>query len=438
MKKRSLLLTVVATIGLTTTTMAQVPNYVPTNGLVGWWPFNGNTNDESGNGNNGAVNGATLSIDRYGISNKAYSLDGNNDYIQLGSSNFTSIDNLDNSDFSFSYWLKSTSAGIALMNFGWGFYSGLDINLKAYLNLITGSWPNNIWYLAESQDVQNDVWVNVTCVKQNNTISIFVNGSLHSIVIADNINPVGNQLYAGGNPIDNNNYVTGKIDDIGFWNRALTEQEITDLFNAVNCSNNTVITPQINSLNTGDNASFTATTSNPNPSYVWQSDFGLGFQTLTNVGNYSGVNSATLNISNVQLRNHNQPIRVISTSGNCIETSNVATISITDTCVNLITVTDTLIINTTLGIQPNLTTNTIKVFPNPANTHITIDYGNFSTMSGYSIKIINALSQEVFTSAINQQTSFIDLSSWSGDGIYFVQILDAQSNVIENRKIVLQ
>lgn len=38
---------------------AQVPSYVPTNGLVGWWPFNGNINDLSGNGNNGTVFGAT-------------------------------------------------------------------------------------------------------------------------------------------------------------------------------------------------------------------------------------------------------------------------------------------------------------------------------------------------------------------------------------------
>jgi hypothetical protein len=26
---------------------AQIPGYVPTDGLVGWWPFNGNVNDES-------------------------------------------------------------------------------------------------------------------------------------------------------------------------------------------------------------------------------------------------------------------------------------------------------------------------------------------------------------------------------------------------------
>ncbi len=52
-----------------------MPTYVPTTGLVGWWPFNGNANDESGNGNNGTVNGAILTSDRFGIANKAYSFD---------------------------------------------------------------------------------------------------------------------------------------------------------------------------------------------------------------------------------------------------------------------------------------------------------------------------------------------------------------------------
>lgn len=32
-----------------TITFSQIPNYVPTNGLVGWWPFNGNVNDISKN-----------------------------------------------------------------------------------------------------------------------------------------------------------------------------------------------------------------------------------------------------------------------------------------------------------------------------------------------------------------------------------------------------
>jgi hypothetical protein len=50
-------------------------------GLVAYYPFNGNANDESGNGNNGTVNGATLSADRFGQTGKAYSFDGVDDNI---------------------------------------------------------------------------------------------------------------------------------------------------------------------------------------------------------------------------------------------------------------------------------------------------------------------------------------------------------------------
>lgn len=180
---------------------------------------------------------------------------------------------------------------------------------------------------------------------------------------------------------------------------------------------------------------------------MWQSDFGQGFQTLNNYLDYSGVNTNALSIANVQLSEHNQPIRVISTSGNCIDTSNVAIISIADTCINTIndtittyiSVTDTLIINTTItGVTPPNNVTSIKVFPNPTSDHITINYGNYAAIIGYTLKITNALGQIVFTTPINQQTSYVDLSTWSGNGIYFLQIFDLQNNIIENRKIVLQ
>ena len=35
-------------------------------GLIAYYPFNGNANDESGNGNNGTVYGASLTTDRLG------------------------------------------------------------------------------------------------------------------------------------------------------------------------------------------------------------------------------------------------------------------------------------------------------------------------------------------------------------------------------------
>ena len=47
----------------------------------GWWKFDGDATDSSGNGNDGTVNGATLTTDRHGEANRAYSFDGVNDYI---------------------------------------------------------------------------------------------------------------------------------------------------------------------------------------------------------------------------------------------------------------------------------------------------------------------------------------------------------------------
>ena len=64
---------------------AQLPSYLPSNGLVAWYPFNGNANDESGNGNghDGVVNGATLTDDRFGNVLSAYYLNGQTDYIAV-------------------------------------------------------------------------------------------------------------------------------------------------------------------------------------------------------------------------------------------------------------------------------------------------------------------------------------------------------------------
>ena len=58
----------------------NIPGYVPRNGLRAWYPFNGNANDESGNGYNGTpLAEASLATDRFGNANAAYSFNGNND-----------------------------------------------------------------------------------------------------------------------------------------------------------------------------------------------------------------------------------------------------------------------------------------------------------------------------------------------------------------------
>ena len=454
-------MTTIAIFGLAISSIAQVPSYLPSNGLVGYWPFNGNANDLSGSSNNlNAVGNVSYSYDRFGNQNSAVEFYNASDYLTKSNP----ILPIGNTSRTLSMWIYSTGVlsnpdGACPFMYGdllnGGCYKRFGYYLQNYSNSIYIFWHgkcNPVGFLPENI-VQSWNHIVLKYESSTNYITLFQNGQILDSQLITNGNSttldelrIGSGLDAS-NPVGNLAPFDGKIDDVCFWNRALSEQEINNLYNATNCSNNLTILPATNQLQTGNTATFSATTSDANPSYVWQSDFGQGFQTLNNYGNYSGTNTNSLSISNVQLPNHTQPIRVISTSGECIDTSNVATINITDTCIvtindtitTLISVTDTLVINTLItGLTPPNNSTTIKVFPNPANNHITIDFGNFASMNGYTLKITNSIGQTVFTTPVNQQSSYVDLSTWGGNGIYFVQIIDSQNNTIENRKIVLQ
>ena len=452
---RKLLLTAISAFGLATISMAQVPSYVPTSGLIGWWPFTGNANDNSVNLNNGTVYGATLTTDRYGNPSCAYSFNGLTNSITATPSTLP----LGSAPRSVHAWFNTTSGAIPTSQYpnlqaitGYGNpTSGAVIFCQFVLAptgrsyFESGSSQNQIY---SASPVNDGVWHNIvtTYGGPGTRVKMYIDGVINDSTAVVTLG-TSSSLFGIGNNTQANIPFQGKIDDVGMWNRALTQQEITNLYSHVSCINDLTISPVLSQLQTGNTAIFNASTSDLNPSYVWQSDFGQGYQTLSNYGNYSGVNTNALSIANVQLSEHNQPIRVITTSGTCIDTSNIATINITDTCIvtindtitTLISVTDTLIINTTVtGLTPPNNLNTIKVFPNPANDHITINYGNFASMSGYTLKITNNLGQVVFTTPINQQSSYIDLSTWTGNGIYFVQIIDNLNNTVENRKIVLQ
>jgi hypothetical protein len=82
---KQILLASCALVISATAATAQVPSNVPTAGLDAWYSFNGNANDESGNGNNGILYGATLTSDRFGNPNGACSFNGLGNYIQLPS-----------------------------------------------------------------------------------------------------------------------------------------------------------------------------------------------------------------------------------------------------------------------------------------------------------------------------------------------------------------
>jgi len=108
-------------------------------------------------------------------------------------------------------------------------------------------------------------------------------------------------------------------------------------------------------------------------------------------------------------------------------------------CQTSITVTDTLLIHTSItSFNPVAYQNTLKVWPNPGNQDITLDAGNLSLMQGWKIKISNSLGQEVYPATlISQQQQVLDMSTWGGNGLYFLHLINPQGHITEVKKIVL-
>lgn len=202
---------------------------VSNNGLVGYWPFNGNANDESGKGNHGLPDGVQLTSDRYGTLNGAYEFDGIDDYIRIP---HNAALNFGTGDFTICLWANFSDRHdyhrvITKYQSGNGWI--LYANSATVLANVSGN--NNI----DGGGYDVNVWNFYTIVRSSNQIRTYKNGiEVNSVnATANNVNvlsdlTIGNCEFCSG---VYNQYMKGKIDDIMIYNRALTSQEIVALFN---------------------------------------------------------------------------------------------------------------------------------------------------------------------------------------------------------------
>lgn len=238
MKNKYLLLTTIAVIGITAGINAQtIPSNVPANGLIGWWPFNGNANDESGNHNNGAIHGAVLTTDRLGSDSSAYLFDGSSSYISIPSSA-----SLESPTFrlTMSTWINLAGYSLSgqafapiLMKSDNGsnaFMYRFNININgAGLYVAINNWNN---YTGITSNFLLNKWYMVTAVLDSSTSSFYINDSLISkMAFATNIVNNTLPLEIGRDVPGYTEVFNGEIDDIGIWNRALSQQEISGLYN---------------------------------------------------------------------------------------------------------------------------------------------------------------------------------------------------------------
>jgi hypothetical protein len=230
------------------------------NGLVAYYPFNGNANDASGNSNNGKVNGATLTSDRNGLANASYNFNVKNWSFGSGGDNIYIPNNpsFNFSEFTISTWVKRTSDGstigglsdltiISRYEYGYSKPNGETWNLciehgtrptgALVYGQVIEQFPSPAPYFISksNQTVPLNKWSNIIMTYSKKTINLYINNQLVGTVLNPNItiNTVGTSGISIGRVNAANGQwgpFDGSIDDVGIWNRALTAEEIKFLF----------------------------------------------------------------------------------------------------------------------------------------------------------------------------------------------------------------
>jgi hypothetical protein len=270
------------------------------NGLVACYPFNGNAIDESGNNNNGTVNGATLTTDRFGKANGAYNFDGSS-FIALPNDKFGF------NEFSYAVWINiSTNPtygdAYRILSIG-GNCGDQDINIGnnyfAGGNGISGIGGGG--YNISSPTTNSGVvagilptvgqWYHGVITRDKNEIKLYVNG-----IFIRSVSTNGTLPYYGCDGKISANIGTrstqaqsflGNIDDVHIYNRAINADEVKALYDG-----NTPQTITITSNNSapcgGDKITFTANGATNTSKYQWKVD-GVNQGTDSKTFDYTSV-----------------------------------------------------------------------------------------------------------------------------------------------------
>lgn len=345
----------------------MLPFQVYSQCIIADFPFNGNANDATGNGNDGTVIGATLTTGHDGVANSAYFFDAVDDVIQVNNT----LGNFGTADYSFSCWFKTTAMDVRTLitkrptcNWSTSFRIALRDGIVTFEVLI-----NTTQVVGDGTIFVGDGnWHHVVLVRDDKRYAIFVDGVLDIVVYsASLLNSTNSSVLQFGDDVcvgfGDDRKFTGSLDDIKFFNCALNAIEIAQLIN--------------------DTAGCTVYT----------------YDTVT--------------------------VPVFDTT----------TISVFDTI--SIAVTDTLIIDVILATNP-FSASEIKVYPNPTSNLIVVENNEYAQMSNYTIKIVNGVGQQLFSSPFNLPSITVDLNQLGSVGLYTLQILSPTGQLVAEKKILLQ
>ena len=222
-----------------------------TDGLVAYYKFEGDANDSSGNGYNGTEYGGVEYVD--GVIGKAAKFDGVDDYIRNNDFSFSTT-----SDFTISIWIKpkqDTEWYIPIMSIhqgdiGYKNFGDKQIGLMMYQNFVfqglqsANNGENGNYVRSYSQEGSD--WYHVVYIVKNGIGDIYLNGNIKTNESVNNRSDLGVDIVNGYLEIGALNFWGsgdgwsdngrdkkwyGYIDDLRIYNRALSESEITTLYN---------------------------------------------------------------------------------------------------------------------------------------------------------------------------------------------------------------
>jgi hypothetical protein len=204
---------------------------MPTEGLVVYYPFNGNAHDESGGGHHGTVHGAILTDDRLGVPERAYSFDGSDDYISAvvtlpyGSEprsislwfNTTSMSGSNG-------WYTNTAAS-------WGSPSDNKLCAVAvyYGYLMFGAFGNP-YDVHTNIIVADGLWHHTVVTYDGSTLRIYLDNT-EVVSASRSLNTTNNGTFLIGDRVGQSTHnLDGLIDDVRVYDRALRIEEVETLY----------------------------------------------------------------------------------------------------------------------------------------------------------------------------------------------------------------
>ena len=171
------------------------------------------------------------------------------------------------------------------------------------------------------------------------------------------------------------------------------------------CTNAILTQPVNQNVLAGNNAQFSVVVSSGTASYQWQQNSGTGYTNLSDFGQYSGVTTNTLTVSNVNSSQNNYGYRCIINDGGCLDTTTIALLTV----------------NNNVGMN-EASISTFSIYPNPANENITISLSK--PANNVAIEVYDMygklLMAEVSKSGKQIDLSIADLSS----GTYLLRVID--------------